>query len=191
MADRFRIIAITEPVTFDNEGALIELMLRRGVDRVHVRKPGADAATVMSLIRSVDESLWPRLSIHGFQSIAADIGAGIHLNAQNPTAPPGFGGVLSRSCHSLCELAESGVDYQFLSPVFDSISKQGYRGAFNPATLRVGARTLALGGVTPERFNELRLCGFGGAAMLGYFWADHSLETVKQRIDAAIHYSHE
>ena len=60
-----------------------------------------------------------------------------------------------------------------LSPVFDSISKQGYRSAFDPDSLRPwleGKRVVALGGVTPERIPLLRDAGFSGAAMLGYFW---------------------
>ena len=63
----------------------------------------------------------------------------------------------------------------FLSPVFDSISKQGYRAGFTPEILRrasgegiIDEKVIALGGVTPDKLQLLHSLGFGGAAMLGY-----------------------
>lgn len=165
-------------------------MLRRGIDRVHVRKPGASDADVRRLLEAVAAELRGRLSVHGFQTLAVEYGAGVHLNAANPIAPVGFSGVVSRSCHSPAEIAYD-VDYQFLSPVFDSISKIGYESKFRLETLRVSHRTIGLGGVTPERFGELRRAGFGGAAMLGWIWADKDIETIIDRIDAAVYHSHQ
>lgn len=190
MADSFRIIAVTRPELFEGEAALIELMLRRGIDRVHVRKPGASEAGVRSVLVAIAPELRDRLSVHGFQALAVEYGAGVHLNAANPVPPAGFSGLVSRSCHSLPELADD-VDYQFLSPVFNSISKSGYESKFRLETLRVSNRTIALGGVTPERFGELRRAGFGGAAMLGWIWADNDMETIKNRIDVAVYNSHQ
>ncbi len=70
-----------------------------------------------------------------------------------------------------------------LSPIYDSLSKAGYRAAFTAATLRqaavegtIGPRVVALGGVTPARIPELSDLGFGGAAFLGYIWGDGSCE---------------
>ena len=42
------------------------------------------------------------------------------------------------SLHSLQELSEDlqGLDYAFLSPIFDSISKPGYTAAFDAEALR-------------------------------------------------------
>lgn len=65
-------------------------------------------------------------------------------------------------------------DYLFLSPIFDSISKAGYRSAFSHEQLQRAAdegvidrKVIALGGVTPERIPYLHSLGFGGVAMLG------------------------
>ena len=69
------------------------------------------------------------------------------------------------------------MNYVFLSPIFDSISKQGYRSAFDHATLKKAAhegiidhKVVALGGVTRQRISLLAEYGFGGAAMLGDIW---------------------
>ena len=79
----------------------------------------------------------------------------------------------SLTIHYFPELAEwLGLDYRFLSPVFDSISKPGYLSAFTEEDLRghVDADTFALGGVTPDKLELLEQLGFGGAAMLGAAW---------------------
>ena len=65
----------------------------------------------------------------------------------------------------------------FLSPVFDSISKAGYRGAFPPQELDGAARrglidhkVVALGGVSAQKMPQVHAWGFGGVALLGAVW---------------------
>ena len=65
----------------------------------------------------------------------------------------------------------------FLSPIFDSISKQGYAAAFTKEELAdasrrgvIDERVIALGGVTPKHLGELARIGFGGGAFLGHVW---------------------
>ena len=64
------------------------------------------------------------------------------------------------SLHSLGELSEDlhGLDYAFLSPVFDSISKQGYTAAFDSEALKeavskAACPIIALGGNFKCSFN--------------------------------------
>lgn len=81
---------------------------------------------------------------------------------------------MTRSCHTLQEIRNAdGFEYQTLSPVFDSISKQGYYSCFDINALSgeiAGKNVIALGGITPEHFLLLREKGFMGAALLGYIW---------------------
>lgn len=197
MADSFKLIGITLPEPVDGEAGLIELMLREGIGRMHIRKPDATCTEMEQLIKAIPRDLRPRLSLHSHHNLAVEFGTGIHLNAAHPAPPEEYKGILSRSCHSLKELEEWQplTSYCFLSPIFDSISKTGYASAFTPqqiaASSSVGAKTIALGGITPQRLNELRQLGFGGAAMLGYLWADRSEKTIIQRIHAAIHHSYQ
>ena len=66
--------------------------------------------------------------------------AGIHLNSRNNTLPEGFAGSISRSCHSLQEVQDNKqLDYVFLSPIFQSISKEGYGNGFPMERLREAA----------------------------------------------------
>jgi thiamine-phosphate pyrophosphorylase len=69
------------------------------------------------------------------------------------------------------------LDYAFLSPIFDSISKEGYAAAgFDSAELaqvlcKAPMPVYALGGITPERLPAVRDMGFAGAGILGAVWA--------------------
>lgn len=105
---------------------------------------------------------------------------GIHLNRRNHQIPANFTGSISRSCHSLDEVREAlafHYDYVFLSPIYDSISKQGYCHAFTSEQLTEAAkegiineRVFALGGITEANIPQLEAWHFGGAAMLGNVW---------------------
>jgi thiamine-phosphate pyrophosphorylase len=68
-----------------------------------------------------------------------------------------------------------------LSPIYDSISKQGYRAAFTREELLKAAqdgiidnKVYALGGVTFSRLEEVKALGFGGAMILGDAWRPQS-----------------
>lgn len=174
-----RLIVVTDTPFDGREPEAIRLLLEEGIDRVHLRKPDAAESELRRLIEALPPALFPRLSLHDRLPLAVEYGlGGVHLNARNPEAPAGFRGAVSRSCHSMAELAAHPDDtYRFLSPVFNSISKEGYRAGYTPRQLRaaaatgiIGPRTVALGGMLPELLPRLREYGFGGAAFLGYIW---------------------
>ncbi len=62
--------------------------------------------------------------------------------------------------------------YCFLSPIFDSISKTGYREPIRAITGLIGHRLsqIALGGLEPDKTGLCRRAGFEGIAVLGYLW---------------------
>ncbi len=170
------LIAITLPHFFDNEGERISTLLQSGVfDRVHLRKPGGEEREMRNLIESIPPRLHSRLSMHDFHEVATDYGCGIHINARNPQPPEGFNGIISRSCHSLSEIStHTAEDYLFLSPIYPSISKPGYRPGFDISSLKgkLSRRIIALGGITPDNLTETLSIGFGGVAMLGTIWEE-------------------
>lgn len=173
-------IAITLPSFVSAESDAIVKALVSGYDRVHIRKPGASVEAVEDLLRAIPAAYYPRLSIHDHLELAKTYGlGGVHLNSRCSVIPSGFNGLVSRSCHSLDEVRQykNEVDYLFLSPIYDSISKEGYRSNFSLDQLRmakddgyIDEKVYALGGVTVDRFEELQSLGFGGAAMLGSVW---------------------
>lgn len=169
-----KLIAITHPYFFEGESKAICRMIGSGWWRIHIRKPEADEAAVAALLSEIPSCYRQALSIHDHFHLADEFSlGGVHLNRRNPEVPPGWDGIVSRSCHSLEELSiYRQFDYLTLSPVFDSISKHGYKGGIRLESLgKADLRNVfALGGVTPSRLSSLSAIGFAGAAMLSEAW---------------------
>ena len=173
-----RLVAITFPDFWLGEVEAVRYLLDGNFWRVHIRKPGASKEKIERLLDSIGVDYYSRLSLHDCFEIASERKiSGVHLNSRNPMAPADFKGLISRSCHSLEELPSSmKFDYQFISPVFDSISKPGYRSKFSPDQLKVTPlnhfNAFALGGVTFASLQELEDMGFPGCAMMSEAWRE-------------------
>lgn len=175
-----KIIVLTHPEFLPDEAEALTRLLDKGLDRLHLRKPGCSEAQLEALIRQLPTEYYKRISLHDHFSLQARYHlGGIHLNSRNPQPPQDFKGIVSCSCHTLEEVSYYGpqTDYHFLSPIFDSISKQGYRSGFSEAQLRQASaegiltnKTIALGGVSADKLPLLHALGFGGAAFLGDIW---------------------
>lgn len=177
-------IVITLPYFFDGEAEQIVQLLHSSVDLIHIRKPESKAEEVEKLIMSIPSEYYPRLVLHDHHDLAMKYHLhGVHLNGRNPQPPMGWEGSVSKSCHSLEEVKEwkGKCDYVSLSPIFDSISKQGYHAAFSSTEIeearRVGIidkKVLALGGVTFNKIDDVLRMGFGGGMILGDAWKNVS-----------------
>jgi thiamine-phosphate pyrophosphorylase len=155
----FQIALISSPENFAGEHEILEQMFECGLQTLYTRKP------------LLPESLLERWII------------GINIKWHNNILPwPG-------SAHSFDELQKIGEDAKvcFLSPVFDSISKLGYKSKFSKQELKEGIaawknfhhsqKLFALGGVEADNIAELAELGFDGAAVLGNVW--HSSDPVE------------
>lgn len=182
-------IVITSPGFLQGEADFIDKLFVHGLDRLHLRKPGADIGECRRLLDGISREWLPRIVVHDNFGLCREYGlGGVHLNGRNPMAPPNHEGSVSRSCHSLEEISryKGECDYLTLSPIFNSISKQGYMAAFEPEQLAaardsglIDSRVIALGGVTLENIPRVRELGFGGVAILGDVWqrmADGSVD---------------
>ena len=182
-------IVITSPGFLQGEADFIDRLFNHGLDRLHLRKPGADIGECRRLLDGISREWLPRIVVHDNFGLCREYGlGGVHLNGRNPMAPPHHEGSVSRSCHSLEEISryKGECDYLTLSPIFNSISKQGYMAAFEPEQLAaardsglIDSRVIALGGVTLENIPRVRELGFGGVAILGDVWqrmADGSVD---------------
>lgn len=173
-------IVITSPGFIQGEADFIDRLFGHGLDRLHLRKPGADIGECRRLLDGISREWLPQIVVHDNFGLCREYGlGGVHLNGRNPMAPPNHEGSVSRSCHSLEEISryKGECDYLTLSPIFNSISKQGYMAAFGPGQLAaardsglIDSRVMALGGVTLENIPRVRELGFGGVAILGDVW---------------------
>ncbi len=169
-----KLIAITQPFFFKDESKAICRLLDSGWWRVHIRKPEASRKDMTELLSAIPEQYHASLSIHDqFDLVNVFPIGGVHLNRRCSCPPEDWRGLVSRSCHTLDEVARYfKLDYLTLSPIFDSISKPDYQSRFYLRNLKaIDLRNVfALGGVTHMRLAEISEAGFAGAAMLSEAW---------------------
>lgn len=191
----FKLIAITREVVEIDESCRICNLIDAGFDYVHIRKPALQKDEMQQFIESIPTRYYNRLKLHDHFDLADKYDlAGIHLNSRNRTAPIGFQKHVSKSCHAIEELRDiDRFEYVFLSPIFDSISKQGYKARFSKNELEnssnlISEKVMALGGVADKHIPYLQKIGFGGCALLGYLpWADDYLSFV-QKINSIVNH---
>ena len=182
-----KLILITSPHYFVEEDQIITTLFEEGLDILHLRKPDTAPMFAERLLTLIPEQYHKRIVVHGHFYLKEEYRLkGIHLNHRNPTPPPNYKGHLSCSCHSLEEVKEKKRkhDYVFLSPVFDSISKQNYHSPYTPAEMKkahkagiIDKKVIALGGIDTFNLDEVKDYGFGGAAILGALWNKFDLRS--------------
>ncbi len=177
-----RIIGITPAEDVFREQERISAMIRSGrVTYFHIRKPDYDETQMRNYLQQFDLDVRERLSLHDFHTLADELHiGGIHLNRRHPVPPASAQSKrISVSCHSVEEVLQwkAKADYCFLSPIFDSISKQGYKSHFALDELRqlfnehiLNDKVCALAGVTYENMALLEDVGFTSCVMLSSLW---------------------
>ena len=122
------------------------------------------------------------LTVHGDPSAAARAD-GLHLARDGDPAAArarlGPNALIGLSAHNLEEAEraqDAGADYVTLSPVFDSLSKPGYRERLGleglaAATKRLALPVIALGGISADSAAACRQAGAAGIALCGSIMA--------------------
>ena len=183
-----KLIAISWPEFFDGEAEIINSLFESGLITLHLRKPDAKETDINRLIHRINPEYHDRLTMHYYPQIAEQFElGGYHISQGRADAPEDWCGRLSASRHTLTEVEQTAaeMDYVFLSPIFDSISKHGYSAAFSKERLReakeqniINHKVIALGGISPSMMPQVAEMGFGGAAILGGLWGDLKRDTV-------------
>jgi thiamine-phosphate pyrophosphorylase len=161
-------------------------MFEKGLTLFHLRKPDYNSERLSVYLNKINRKFHHRIVIHSCYGLLTDYNLrGIHIRAVEKDQKESFAESyknrddlsISISYHTLNELADNtgNVDYAFLSPVFDSISKSGYKAGFDQRKLadklgRIELDTIALGGCRAEYLPKIKKLGFAGAAFLGAVW---------------------
>jgi len=174
------IIVISRPDYFRGEQEQIIALFEAGMSRFHLRKPGITEAEIEQLIMEIPEKYYKKMVIHYHLGLALKYQlAGVHLSSAQPVYESNLKGIsVSRSCHTISELEQydGQVDYMFLSPVKDSISKPGYQSELNDQQIRKTmlrsrkSEVFGLGGIDVENIKQVSGLGFDGVAVLGAVW---------------------
>lgn len=171
-----KVIVITSPEKVKDETVVCNLLFAQGLEILHLRKPGADIFTYENFIQQIESRYRNRIVVHDHYELAKQYHLrGIHLKSGQATRYGKYSNMkVSISCHSVEEIKTLPfrAEYCFLSPIFDSISKQGYQSHFEelPDLSEINIPIIALGGITPEKRDLCREAGFSGIAALGYIW---------------------
>jgi len=198
---KLELIVISSPSPVSNEAENINSFFEAGLGVFHLRKPDSDLEDVAKLLSQIDPKYYDRIAIHQHHQLAAEFGLKrLHfteLKRQNTvlatfqkTKEKGL--KISTSIHDLDLLDQlDHFDYTFFSPVFDSISKQGYKSKLNSDfTLQKPAKSpavIALGGIEQQNIHLIKTMNFDGAAVLGTIWnyeENRRIEILKDLIEA-------
>ena len=187
------IIIITPPSPQQAPPETVNALFEAGMQRLHLRFPDTDRQHTAQWIEQIAPPHRHRIVMHDHHDLVREMKlGGIHLNSRNPLPPvwyePTKDITLSRSCHTIDEIKQYHTQYHylFLSPIFDSISKQGYTSPFTPQQLQQirqlpSSNIYALGGITAEHLPLISQLGFKGAAILGDLWQQPTTQAILQR----------
>lgn len=188
-------ITFTYPEPIHGEVALIVELLSSSVDFLHIRKPYFNEEMTATFIGQIPELLHSRCVIHHHYELSEKFNlAGINLRCSEMDARKNTDELLKKvhscSAHSIQELKALRYvpSYVFLSPVFDSISKPGYRSQFEVSELRnflrsTSQKVIALGGVDDSRIPMIQDLGFSGYAQLGSIWSFDQRTAITTEVD--------
>lgn len=168
------IIVITNPKPITNEHSIINQIFSNGLDVLHLRKKEFTELQLREYIEAIPKNYYSRIKLHSHYHLANEYGLrGIHTSSTAQQRE----GVVSKSFHSLEEIAKNRdvIEYGFLSPIFDSISKEGYKKEFDFEEIRdylatCSQKIIALGGVDEDKIEILKELNFSGIALLGAIW---------------------
>jgi len=175
MDNNFLIAVLTLPGSFPGEVECLEELLEAGVERLHLRKPEMGLRELEALVERLASRWASRLVLHYQPALALRYGI---PQVHGPLGMgEGMGLRVSTSVHSWEEFAAlpDGLEYAFISPLFDSISKRGYLANVELLTLPETAlpcRPIGLGGIGAGTIGELVKNGWTGSAVLGWIWEE-------------------
>ncbi len=193
-----KLILMTTPFFFVEEHQILNALFDEGLEILHLRKPSTEPVYSERLLTLIPESYRKRIVVHDHFYLKNEYNLkGIHLNHRNPELPQKYKGHISCSCHTADEVMmhKKVCDYVFLSPIFDSISKENYSSTFSQGDLRelaskkvIDRKVMALGGIDLDNIAQVKDLGFGGAVILGDIWNKFSIHSTADFKELILHF---
>lgn len=171
---------------FDNqELSLLPVFFEQGLEIYHLRKPTFLIVEMEAYIQRIPCQYYQNIILHSHHCLVEKYQLkGCHFTEENrQNMSNDFlkknEYVYSTGFHNIEEAVNHFFewDYIFLSPIFDSISKNDYKSSFTLEQLKREGKQLfeektviALGGIQKEDIPLLKEIGFEGFAMIGTIW---------------------
>ena len=179
-----KLIVVSSPDQVNDEAKIINELFESGLKYFHIRKPADTAEQVRKLIAGIEPDYYPCISLHQHHSLAEEFGikrlhytenerGKLKNNTLEGLISNGF--ILSTSVHDLSLLASlNEYHYVFFGPVYNSISKQGYKSVLPPgfklSATKASPLIIGIGGIEAKNMDSIKKMNFDGAAILGSIW---------------------
>ena len=176
------LILVTSEKSNSTEKEQLIRFFENGLPLLHVRKPGMKEEELKLWLSRFEEKYLQRMVLHQYHRLAEAFPLkGIHLkesfrSKQRDLAEyidrfQSVGFTASSSFHAPEKMKSeaSAFDYVFLSPVFSSVSKRGYKGQFFNVE-NLPHQVIALGGIEADTIPKAKELGYKGVAVLGAVW---------------------
>lgn len=193
-----KLILLSTSDFFVEEDKIIKALFEEGLDMLHLRKPDSEPIYSERLLTLLPEEWHNQIVVHQHFYLKEEFQLrGIHLSLTHPNPPKNYHGQVSRSLHSIEDLRtqREGMDYVFLSPVFNSITYPERHAAFTNQQLHDATRSglidrkvMAAGGIDAETLPLLSDYGFGGAVVLGDLWTRFNIHSGLDFKDIITHF---
>lgn len=188
------IIVITPEQDVLNETAILNSLFKNGLEILHLRKPFKNYEAHALYINEIDVMYHNRIMVHYFHELVDGFELkGIHFQEQKriDALEKGSryflqlknmkGKMMSSSFHEpeVLDKCDIEFDYHLLSPVFSSISKEGYEGRGFDVNA-IDKVIIGMGGVNSETIPSVLELGYKGIGVLGGIWnVENPLESFK------------
>lgn len=173
------IVLISPEKILKNEVEVLNEMFQNGLQTFHLRKYKTPRGKVENFLLGINPKFLNRVVLHHHHELVEEYQLkGYHFNEKNRasyTNRYSSNKSCSTSFHTVKDLEKEShhFSYSFLSPVYNSISKKGYKGqAFKLESKH--KNVIGLGGVEVSKLDDLKRRGFSGAAVLGAVWNNPS-----------------
>ncbi|MCO7184915.1 thiamine phosphate synthase [Tenacibaculum sp. XPcli2-G] len=177
------IVLIAPEKDIPNEIEILQQLFEEGLEYYHFRKPEKNYEEHVVYLSKIDEKYHDRIVTHYFHELINEFDLkGIHFQEQKriDALENGseyfigldmIGKTMSSSFHEPEELANCDIefDYHLLSPVFSSISKEGYEGRGFDVN-HIDKTIIGMGGINTDTIQETLELGFQGIGVLGGVW---------------------
>jgi thiamine-phosphate pyrophosphorylase len=175
----FKLIVITPEKNHPKEFQLVSLLFENELHTLHLRKPQTTENKLRDYLSQIPNKFYKKIVIHSHYKLAKEFNLkGVHLTEKARKAKRINSSlkIVSTSFHTTTDVLKSRrkYEYVFLSPIFNSTSKKGYKSNFDledlKPFLKKNKNVIALGGINIENIKTTKQTGFSGVAVLGAIW---------------------